>query len=603
MKKKWVAGLILAMVLTALAAAAPAEPLTCREIVEQVAVPMALANDPKVGVNRSYSAEELAELARVMGENGIVLPENDTVMQMVTNGLGYFEESTISAFCKQAFAGDDESWTLEDQAWYGEIEVKIGAFESTSLAVPGPDNMTLEEAEAFAFDRIREAYGRDLQLENREVWKVGYQFCRADAENPKPWWSIWLIPQDLEHGHYSVEFSEGDRPEEASVYAEVPDWSKPYTGEELQNRFRVVWSWAQNRWTQPVWQKYHEMIQQAQVEPDEFYYRAYTGYRMTEYPEPSENDISREEAIRIAKTALNRDRAALDSAVLTEYAGERSWLVSLVIYAPWERDAEPDPEAGSWVVTVDSATGEVRNLREAWGDEAYIPEAAWEKAKEGIKEDTNDYIAIAAEAVKAEYPDLDPLDENNYTASESGLYTHWVDFMPKNVQYGRITVGVAQDGTIKEMEADVGPLDGDNLFNRYWYVYGYYANWDQEMWIRMEKDMAELPEPMSIDGQALKATHYPEESSVKIGREEAKELGVLASGQRTAEAHTCVLVDAKPHPVWIMRVITQGGNSDPVFGIDAETGETVFTEQYEIDETPNYVMYSLPETWKKLTGE
>ena len=115
--------------------------------------------------------------------------------------------------------------------------------------------------------------------------------------------------------------------------------------------------------------------------------------------------------------------------------------------------------------------------------------------------------------------------------------------------------------------------------------------------------MAELPEPMSIDGQALKATHYPEESSVKIGREEAKELGVLASGQRTAEAHTCVLVDAKPHPVWIMRVITQGGNSDPVFGIDAETGETGFTEQYEIDETPNYVMYSLPETWKKLTGE
>ena len=147
---------------------------------------------------------------------------------------------------------------------------------------------------------------------------------------------------------------------------------------------------------------------------------------MTEYPEPGENDISREEAIRIAKTALNRDRAALDSAVLTEYAGERSWLVSLVIYAPWERDAEPDPEAGSWVVTVDSATGEVRNLREAWGDEAYIPEAAWEKAKEGIKEDTNDYIAIAAEAVKAEYPDLDPLDETAYTASESGLCTRWV---------------------------------------------------------------------------------------------------------------------------------------------------------------------------------
>ena len=39
------------------------------------------------------------------------------------------------------------------------------------------------------------------------------------------------------------------------------------------------------------------------------------------------------------------------------------------------------------------------------------------------------------------------------------------------------------------------------------------------------------------------------------------------------------------------------------FGIDAETGETVFTEWYEVDITPHYVMYSLPETWKKLAGE
>ena len=87
---------------------------------------------------------------------------------------------------------------------------------------------------------------------------------------------------------------------------------------------------------------------------------------------------------------------------------------------------------------------------------------------------------------------------------------------------------------------------------------------------------------------------------MKIGKEEAKELALEATGWRTAEVHTCILVDAEPHPVWIMRVIAHEGDDDPVIGLDAETGEVVFTEHYIVDETPNYVMYSLPETWKKI---
>jgi hypothetical protein len=95
----------------------------------------------------------------------------------------------------------------------------------------------------------------------------------------------------------------------------------------------------------------------------------------------------------------------------------------------------------------------------------------------------------------------------------------------------------------------------------------------------------------------LKATHYPEESSVKIGHEEAQQLGMKAAGKRRVEVNTCVLVDAKPHPVWIMRIL---GDHDIVIGIDAESGKTVFTEQYIVDETPHYVLYSLPKTWRKL---
>ena len=222
-------------------------------------------------------------------------------------------------------------------------------------------------------------------------------------------------------------------------------------------------------------------------------------------------------------------------------------------------------------------------------------------AREEIQEDDTDYIGIAAEAVIARYPEVNPLDETAYTASCSGIYTQYVEFMPKSIDYGRITVAVSSEGKVKEIEADIGEPDGDNLFRRYRCVYGYYADWSQDRWIQLEKDMSGT-EPLSVDGQALKATHYPEESSVKIGREQAWELGVIASGERTARPHTCVLVDAQPHPIWIMRIITSQ-TDDPVFGIDAETGETVFRERYVVDETPAYVMYSLPETWKKLTGE
>ena len=602
MKKKWLAGLIPALMIIWSAAGAQADPaLSCMEVVEQVAVPLALENDPRAGVNYSYSAEELAEVVRAANENGITLEENNMVMQMVQNGRGFYEETTIYRICSQVFGGDTDSWTPEEQDWYEQILVKIGLIETAHGRIPGPDNMTCGEALAFAYGRIREEYGRDLPLEDSSLWTTGCQFTQADKEDPEDRWDIWLTPLDPEHGRYSVEFHEGDAPEQASVYADVPDWTKPYTGEQLLTAFASVYSWSQGSWTQDVWQKLHEMMQKAEPDPGSVYETECAGYRMTAYPEPDGNDISREEAVRIAKAALKKDRAALDSAVLTEYEGERSWLVGMVIYFP--DDGSEDPEAGSWVITVDSSTGAVRSIRDAYGARAFIPEAAYEKAEgENRKEDDSEYIRIASEAVRARYPDTDPTDETEYTVTVHGTRRHYVEFRAKSIRNGNITVEISPDGTAGEMEADAGPLDGDNIFRRYWNVYGYFGNWGQGRWIQLEKDMAELPEPLTEGGAALKKTHFPEEAAVSVGREQAKELGMEASGRRTAEVNTCVLADAQPHPVWIMRIIAHDAY-DAVIGLDAETGEVVFTEEYTVDETPDYVLYSLPETWRKLTGE
>ena len=572
-------------------------PLTVREIVEQVVVPLALANDPKVGVNHTFSAEELAEIVRALNGNGIELAENEFIMQMVKSGHGLFEDYTVSAICEKAFGGPD-GWTLEEQDWFNRQLVKMGLAESSRSTLPGPDNMTFEEAQAFAYGSLRKTYGEDLALEDRSMWRASCEFSPAGDEDPEDRWSFRFLPQEPEYGSYSVTFCDADPEGTAAAEADVPDWTQPYTGDQLMTWFRQAYSWSQSAWPQSAWGKLHEKMQKAELDPGEFSYEEYAGYRDTGYPEPGENDVPREDAVRAAKEALNKDRASLDSAVLTEYAGERSWLVTLVICPPLTGPA--DSESGTWVAAVDSATGAVRSLREAGWLEAYVPEAALAKIREGLPQNDTDYIAVAAEAVKARFPEVDPLDETLFTAFESGLYTHYVSFTPKSIEYGLITVAVSQDGEAGEIEADLGEPDGDNLFRRYRNVYGYYAEWDQERWIQLEKDMAGM-KPLTVDGQALKATHYPEEASVKIGREEAKELAILASGERTASAHTCVLVDAQPHPVWILRVLTTD-EDDPVFGIDAETGETVFREVYVVDETPDYVMYSLPETWEGLTG-
>ena len=113
--------------------------------------------------------------------------------------------------------------------------------------------------------------------------------------------------------------------------------------------------------------------------------------------------------------------------------------------------------------------------------------------------------------------------------------------------------------------------------------------------------MADL-EPTTIESRLLKATHYPEEDTVAICHEKAQELGIKATGKRSAEVNTCVLVGAEPHPVWIMRILTDE-EPEPVIGIDAETGEVVFREQYKVDYTPHYVLYSMPQIWRKMELE
>jgi len=603
-KKKLSTGLVLVIVLMLIAAVAVAVTLlTHQEVVEQVAVPMAVENDADVGINGSYTAEQLTELIRTLNENGITLEENNKLMQAIQSGQGYWEEETLMEICRQAFGGNYYTWTLEQQDWFEDLMVKIGFHETHQIRVPGKNNMTYEEAEAYAFKRIREEYGQDLPLEDRNIWTLSRQFLKGDEQEPEDRWSFTLDPKDMEHGRYDILFNDNNPAESAVVQADLPNKVEQYTGEQLMMKFYDLYTWSQGKWSQAVWQELHEKMQNAILNPEESFYTDCVGYQLTSYPEPDQSDISREEAIRIAKETLKISRAVMNSAVLTEYDGERAWMVELVIYLP--DDGSTDEEAGNYVITIESSTGKVISLRKGTMDDsvsmAFIPEAAYEKARSGILKQS-DYYRIAADAIHEKYPELEPLNENEFEPRDWGGGTaHNINFITKNVQHGNASAVVATDGTVSEVTADTEKMSGDNLFRRYRAIYGYYGQWNQVIWVQLDADMQGL-EAESLDGKLLKATHYPEESSVKIRHEEAQTLGMKACGKRTAEVNTCVLVDANPHPVWIMRILTDEAD-DPVIGIDAETGETVFTEHFKTDYTPAYVLYSMPEIWRKMELE
>lgn len=598
-KRKISTMLVIALIIVMISAVAVAATLLShKEVVEQIAVPMAVDNDGKVGINHSYSAEELAELVRVLNENGISLEENSTIMQLMQNGQGYYEEEAIMEICRQAFGGNFYTWTLEEQDWFEHLMVDIGFYESYTSRLPGKVNLKYEEAEAFAFSRLRQKYGQELEAENREKFQLSRQFYHDPENEGKAAWSFTLEPLDVTYGQYSIRFLDEDPVGTAYVSANIPDWTKPYTASELLNQFHVVHSWAQSSWSQSVWQQLHEMMQNARIEENNFYYTACKGYLLTAYPEPEEREISRDEAIRIGREALHLDRAALDSALLTEYEGHRTWLVGMLYHS---ENPETDDNAGNYVIAINSTSGKVESIRKSTGDDdisfAFVPQAAYEKAWEGILKNS-DYIEIAKDALQKACPDL---NMDMYTIHDRGGKNHNLYFTSKSIHQGDASVMVTSSGHVLSVTTDPAPLNGDNLFKRFSSSYGYFGNWDQEIWVRLEQEMENL-EVTQPENLPLRNTRYPREASVTIKHEKAQELAIQASGKRAVEVNTCVLVGAKPHPVWILRLLTDEPD-DPVLGIDAENGKIVFTEQFKTDYTPNYVLYSLPETWRKMELE
>ena len=211
MKRKLTYSLVLAIVLLLIAATAAAVALlTPKEVVEQVAAPTAKENDPDWRINTEFTAEELETFIRSANEIGIEISEDDPIMQALRNGEGFDEYETIMEFCRQAFGGGYGEWTLEQQHWFGEMMTACGYPDWDGGSLPGPDDLTEEEARAKLIQAIRDEffdemyrsdYDDGMDLADREKFTVLLTYS-AEAWKDGTVWHMTAYPKDDERFDY-----------------------------------------------------------------------------------------------------------------------------------------------------------------------------------------------------------------------------------------------------------------------------------------------------------------------------------------------------------------------------------------------------------------
>ena len=207
-KRKLTYSLVLAIVLLLIAATALAVALLSpKEIVEQVAVPVAQNND-----HENYTHEELAELIRTLNENGITLDEGSRIMRAFNAGHGYWEQDTIREICIAAFGDNERGWNIEQKHWYGEMMVAVGAWDRNDYLLPGEGDLTEQEARKLAVKALKDAYNVDLPMFTNEDWLIGIGFSSDyyDEGEDSYWIVEWHIgfsrTENLSYLAYGVDF-------------------------------------------------------------------------------------------------------------------------------------------------------------------------------------------------------------------------------------------------------------------------------------------------------------------------------------------------------------------------------------------------------------
>ncbi len=363
-KKKLTLSMVMVIVLLLIAVTALAITLLSpREIVEQVAVPMAQSN-----TQENYTYEEMKELITALNENGITLDEGSRMMQAFNAGRGFWERETVEEICYSAFGHDQGKWNLEQRHWYGEMMVAIGAWDINTQLLPEDGELTQDEARILAAETLQNIYGVILPAESDENWQIveSFQLSWDAATNTFPresaCWSIWYYHRATDNADYMVTFDRhGQNPETTRArYLENIDTTNVYTAmDDLAKREGGV-----TQWSIETWAECGELIRDLPVTGSVAWLYQHAGYRL-----PPEEAIATEQAYAIARDATGATGLVEESIICcSDHDRPIYKICQKVFFGGVQNGGQYD---AVWCLELDCMTGEILAKQEY----SYDPES------------------------------------------------------------------------------------------------------------------------------------------------------------------------------------------------------------------------------------
>lgn len=370
------AAALLLITVTALAVAL----LTPKEVVEQVAVPIAQEN-----AHENYSHDELLALVAALNENGITLDEGSKMMQAFRAGHGYWERETIEEICYAAFGRDRSKWTLEQRHWHGEMMTAIGEWDINTQLLPEEGELSLSDAQSLAAQMLREAYGVALPTESNGDWQIVAVFELAWDEatdqfpREKAQWTVWYYHRGTDNADYTVAFNRhGQDPEcTRARYLEAIDTTDVSAAmNDLADR-----EGSTNQWGIETWAELGELIRDLTPTGRNAWLYRHAGYCL-----PPEGAISVERAYEIARQTTGASGWVGENIICcTDHDRPIYKIRQSIFYDGVQKGGQYDIV---WCLELDCLTGEVLRQREyAYGPDSdfmmmYVPFSLLDEAPE-----------------------------------------------------------------------------------------------------------------------------------------------------------------------------------------------------------------------------
>ena len=318
-RRKLSVGLVVTLVLVLMTATAVAATVLYRYYAQNIAV------EAVHGYYQAWPLEEKIAMVDRMLEEGIVVDtaqagqlhggsltdeEKEAIADEIV--IGYYGEGHDSALSAANIMEHDmgqiNTWSLEDQAWFSEQQLKSGHVQATYEfhKMPGENDMPADEAIAHARDLLTEVF--DIDIEELKTWDTIISFSSeqiSDGVNPTHMEDIYQIgfyePGNDEHPYWVQLSHDGklmrmEEPFRRSLANEhIHSLYFPLKTPEDKVRFA--------REIAPVIRQY--------VADGEGISEAYRYLASIDYVMPSSEYLSEEEAVRISDEALVANRGWL----------------------------------------------------------------------------------------------------------------------------------------------------------------------------------------------------------------------------------------------------------------------------------------------------